>query len=127
MTSPQRSYNLPKAFKHAFAGLWHVLRTQRNAWIHSLATAAVIVMAFWMRVDRREWALLLLAIGLVWIAELFNTALEATIDLTKPEPHPLARTGKDIAAAAVLIAAVFAVIIGILILGPPIWARLTQG
>jgi diacylglycerol kinase len=127
MTSPQRLNNLPEAFKHAFAGLWHVLRTQRNAWIHSLATAAVIIMAFWTRVDRRDWALLLFAIGLVWIAELFNTALEATIDLTKPDPHPLARTGKDIAAAAVLIAAAFAVIIGILILGPPIWARLTQG
>ena len=127
MTSPQRSNNLPEAFKHAFAGLWHVLRTQRNAWIHSLAAAAVIVTALWLGLDRRDWALLLFAIGLVWVTELVNTALEATIDLAKPDQHPLARTGKDIAAAAVLIAAVFAVIIGILILGPPIWARLTQG
>lgn len=112
------------AFRYAFSGWWHVLRTQRNAWIHAVASVSVISLAAWLGLDRHSWALVLLAIGLVWLAEFLNTALEAVVDLASPEVHPLARVGKDVGAAAVLIAAVTAAAVGLLVLGPPLYLRL---
>jgi diacylglycerol kinase len=108
------------AFRYAVSGLWYVIKTQRNAWIHAFASATVILIATLLQLPRRDWALLLLAIGLVWTAEFANTALEALVDLASPESHPLAKVGKDVGAAAVLIAAVTSLAIGILILGPPL-------
>jgi diacylglycerol kinase len=64
----------------------------------------------------------MIAIALVWIAEFLNTALEAVVDLASPQQHELAKIGKDVGAAAVLIAAVTSIVIGLLILGPPLWA-----
>jgi diacylglycerol kinase len=101
-----------------------VLRSQRNAWIHAVATVCVVAAGLWLGVDRLSWALLLSAIGGVWLAEFLNTALEAVVDLASPEHHPLARVGKDVGAAAVLIAALTAAMIGVLVLGPPALARL---
>ena len=114
------------SFKFAFAGWWHVLRTQRNAWIHALISLTVMAMAAWLRVDRRDWAVLILTIAVVWMAEFINTALEAVVDLASPELHPLAKVGKDVGAAAVLIGALASVIVGLLILGPPLWSALVQ-
>lgn len=124
MSASQRARSRAAAFRYAFRGWWHVLRTQRNAWIHALASALVLGLAWWLRLGRQDWALLLLAIGLVWIAEFLNTALEAVVDLASPESHPLARVGKDVGAAAVLIAALTAAVVGFLILGPPLWRSL---
>ena len=101
-----------------------MIRTQRNAWIHIFASVVVISLGAWLRIDRRDWAFVLLAISLVWMAELINTALEAVVDLASPSQHPLARVGKDVGAAAVLIAACSSVGIGLLILGPPLWSKL---
>jgi diacylglycerol kinase len=101
-----------------------VLRTQPNAWIHAIATASAIVLGLWLRLSRIEWAILTLTIGLVWTAEFINTALEAAVDLASPDIHPLAKIGKDVSAAAVLVAAIISVVIGLLVLGPPLWARL---
>jgi diacylglycerol kinase len=84
----------------------------------------VIALGLWLGLSRVEWAILALTIGLVWTAEFINTALEATVDLASPDIHPLARIGKDVGAAAVLVAAILSVVIGLLILGPPLWARL---
>lgn len=112
------------AFGYAFRGWWYVVRTQKNAWIHSVATALVLLLAAWLRLPARDWAVLLLAIALVWTAEFINTALEAVVDLASPGRNPLAARGKDVGAAAVLIAALISVITGLLILGPPLWARL---
>ncbi|HEY9088546.1 MAG TPA: diacylglycerol kinase family protein [Anaerolineaceae bacterium] len=112
------------AFRYAFAGWWYVLRTQRNAWIHSLATLLVILLAAWLRLPLRDWAVLVLTIGAVWTAEFINTALESIVDLASPQQHPLAKAGKDVGAAAVLIAALCAIVVGLLILGPPLWLRL---
>ena len=112
------------SFRCAFAGCGHVLRTQRNAWIHVVFTVAVVGVGLWLELSRQDWALIIFAIILVWMAEFLNTALEAVVDLTSPQPHPLAKTGKDVAAAAVLIAAGGAVLIGLLILGPPLWRKL---
>jgi diacylglycerol kinase len=114
-----------KAFGHAFSGWWFVIRTQRNAWIHMVVSVAVIIMSFILRINATGWALILLAIAMVWIAEFLNTALEAVVDLaSNHQQHDLAKVGKDVGAAAVLIAAFSSIIIGLLILGPPLWSLL---
>jgi diacylglycerol kinase len=125
MNSPHRARSRASAFRYAFSGWWYVLRSQRNAWIHAVATLIVVAAGLWLSVDRLSWALLLGAIGLVWLAEFLNTALEAVVDLASPELHPLARVGKDVGAAAVLIAALTAAGIGLLVLGPLLLARLS--
>src|SRR3990172_8870046 len=93
------------AFRYAFSGWWFVIRTQRNAWIHAVATAVVLVMSFWLRLSFLEWAVILLAVAMVWLAEFLNTALEAVVDLSSPQHHELAKVGKGVGAAAVLITA----------------------
>jgi diacylglycerol kinase (ATP) len=112
------------AFGYAFRGCWYVLRTQRNAWIHALLTTLVILLAFWLKIPLRDWAILLILIAMVWTAEFINTALEAVVDLASPQNHPLAKVGKDVGAAAVLIAALTSMLVGLLVLGPPLWERL---
>jgi diacylglycerol kinase (ATP) len=114
------------SFRFAFSGWWFVIRTQRNAWIHAIISIAVIAVAIWLRLEARDWATIILAIAMVWTAEFLNTALEAVVDLASPKQHMLARVGKDVGAAAVLIAAASAAIIGVFILGPPLWARLSS-
>jgi diacylglycerol kinase len=104
--------------------LWHVLRSQRNAWIHAAASILVILLAALLHVASWDWAILLLAIGLVWMAEFINSALEAVVDLASPDMHPLARVGKDVGAAAVLIAAITSAVVGLIILGPALGHRL---
>jgi diacylglycerol kinase (ATP) len=112
------------AFRHALRGWWYVIRTQRNAWIHALITTLVVLLAFWLGLSVRDWAVLLLTIAMVWTAEFINTALEAVVDLASPQHHPLAKVGKDVGAAAVLIAALTSILIGLLILGPPLWEKI---
>jgi diacylglycerol kinase len=112
-----------KAFRYAFTGWWFVIRTQRNAWIHMVVSVAVILMSFILHISTVSWALIMLAIAMVWIAEFLNTALEAVVDLaSNNQQQDLARVGKDVGAAAVLIAALASVVIGLLVLGPPLWA-----
>ena len=78
----------------------------------------------WLGLPGRDWAVIILTMMAVWMAEFMNTAIEAVVDLTMPQPHPLAKVAKDVAAAAVLIGALGAVLIGLLLLGPPLLARL---
>lgn len=113
-----------QSFIYAFRGWWHVIKTQQNAWIHSVVTIAVVIVGLWLGLPARDWAVLLVTIAMVWAAEFFNTAIEAVVDLASPMQHPLAKVGKDVGAAAVLIAALAAVGVGLLILGPPLWERL---
>jgi len=108
------------SFKNAFVGWWHVIKTQQNAWIHAIATVTTIIIALWLELPLRDWAVLLVTITMVWAAEFLNTALEIVVDLASPDLHPLAKAGKDVGAAAVLIAAMSAVWIGIMLLGPPL-------
>jgi diacylglycerol kinase (ATP) len=82
----------------------------------------VVALGVYLQLNWQAWATLFLAIGLVWTAEFVNTALEAIVDLASPEMHPLAQVGKDVGAAAVLIAALVSALIGLLILGPPLIA-----
>ena len=112
------------SFEHAYNGWWYVLRTQRNAWIHAAFSTAVLLVSLWLRLPLRDWAVLILTIALVWAAEFINTALEAVVDLASPQQHPLAKVGKDVGAAAVLLASFAAILIGLLILGPPLLEKL---
>ncbi|NPV55955.1 MAG: diacylglycerol kinase family protein [Anaerolineae bacterium] len=115
-----------KAFGYAFSGLFYVLRTQKNSWIHLAATILVISLAWWLELPILSWTVIILAIGMVWSSEIMNTSLEAIVDLASPQNHPLAKVGKDVGAAAVLLAAGSAFIIGILLIGPPLIDKLHQ-
>jgi diacylglycerol kinase len=112
------------AFGHAFRGWWHVLKTQQNAWIHSVVATLIIILGLWLEIPARDWAVIVLTIAMVFTAEFINTAIEAVVDLASPVQHPLAKVGKDVGAGAVLVSALAAALIGLLILGPPLWARL---
>jgi len=111
------------SFGHAFRGWGHVLKTQHNAWIHSVVATIVVLLGLWLGLPARDWAVLVLAIAMVFTAEFINTAIEAVVDLASPSQHPLAKLGKDVGAAAVLVAALSAILIGLLILGPPLWQK----
>ena len=113
------------AFGHAFRGWRYVLNTQHNAWIHTVVAIIVLILGVWLNLSARDWAVLVLTIAMVFTAEFINTAIEAVVDLASPVHHPLAKVGKDVGAGAVLVAALAAILIGLLILGPPLWARLT--
>jgi len=114
------------AFGHAFRGWWHVLRTQHNAWIHSMVATIVVAMGLWLKLKPLDWAVIVLTIAMVFTAEFINTAIEAVVDLASPVHHPLAKVGKDVGAGAVLVAALAGIVIGLLILGPPLWARIVS-
>lgn len=118
------AYSRIKSFKYAFQGWWWVLKTQHNAWIHGLVTIAVFAVGLWVGLSLTEWAILVLTTMAVWMAEFMNTAIEAVVDMVSPEFHPLAKVAKDVAAAAVLLGAIGAVLVGLLILGPPLWEKL---
>jgi len=109
-----------RSFRYAIEGWWYVVRTQQNAWIHAVVSIVVILMGLWLSISPWDWAVIILAIAMVWAAEFFNTALEAIVDLASPEASHLAKIGKDVGAAAVMIAAGASIIIGFLILGPPL-------
>ena len=113
-----------RSFGYAFRGWWYVLRTQRNAWLHVVIAIVVFGLSIWVGLKPVEWAVIVLTTAMVFAAEFLNTAIEAVVDLASPHRHPLAKVGKDVGAGAVLISALAAVVIGALILGPPLWARL---
>jgi len=120
----QPSSDLLTSFKHAFSGVWYVVRTQRNARIHLAVALVVIALGLWLGLSYTQWAVIVLTIGLVLAAEAFNTVAEAAVDLATAERHPLAKIAKDVAAGAVLLMAITAVVVGLLILGPPLWRSL---
>ncbi|MFC4305587.1 diacylglycerol kinase family protein [Cohnella boryungensis] len=110
-----------RAFRSAGAGIWEALRSERHMRFHAAAGLAVGLLGGLLRVSREDWLWLLAAIASVWTAELFNTAIERTVDRISPEKHPLAKAAKDSAAGAVLMTAVFAAAVGAIVLGPPLW------
>ncbi len=119
-----RSRNLLDAFRYAFQGLGYALRTQRNTRIHLTIAAAVVVLGLWLGLTPTQWAVLALTIGLVLVSEMLNTMAETLVDLISPGYDPLAKVVKDVTAGAVLLTVIFSVIVGLLVLGPPLWARL---
>ena len=107
-----------KSFGYALRGLGFVLRTQHNAWIHLGITAAVIAGGLWLKIAAHDWRWIALAIGFVWVAEIVNTAFEHLCDVVQPEFHVSVKAAKDVAAGAVLVAAIVAAIIGVLVFLP---------
>jgi len=107
-----------RSFFFAGQGVWHAVRTQRNMRVHVAAAIAVVIAGAVLRIGAVQWACLALAIGIVLVAEMFNTVIEAMIDLQSPHLHPLAKIAKDGAAGAVLIASVAAVGVAIAVFVP---------
>ncbi|GAB2859295.1 diacylglycerol kinase family protein [Hymenobacter ruber] len=106
------------SFGHAGRGVWSALRSEVHLRFHALATVVVIGLGLYCRITRLEWALVAIAVACVWSAELVNTAIEALTDLASPAWHPLAGKAKDVAAGAVLLAALGALVVGALVFGP---------
>lgn len=109
-----------KSTNHAWRGLGILVRTTHNFWLHIFFAILAIILGFILNISIAEWAILVLVIGLVLIAEAFNTAIEIDIDLTSPNYHPYARDTKDVSAGAVGITIIIASIIGLIIFLPKI-------
>ncbi|MEI9896140.1 MAG: diacylglycerol kinase family protein [Chthoniobacter sp.] len=107
-----------RRFGWAGRGVLVLFRTQANARIHAVAALCAIVGGFFFGISRGEWCAVVGVIGLVFTAEGINTAIEAVVDLASPGLHPLAERAKDVAAGAVLLAALAALVIGLLVFGP---------
>ncbi|MES2592587.1 MAG: diacylglycerol kinase family protein [Bacteroidota bacterium] len=101
-----------KSFGFAIEGIVTFFKTQHNAWIHAVAAVVVVVAGFILNVNNTEWCLLAIAIALVIISEMLNTAIEFLTDIVSPAIHPVAKKVKDVAAGAVLFAAITAAVIG---------------
>lgn len=110
-----------QAIKIAFDGIRYVLATQPNARIHGAFTLAVFLAAGLLKLPRMEWVVLVLTVGLVWAAEVFNTAIEIAVDEISPDFDPRAKIIKDVSAGAVLISVLAAILVGLLIFGPHLW------
>ena len=117
-----RKVKYSEKFLNAFRGLYIVSKTTRHLFIHLFVAILAISFGFYFRVSSQEWIALVFAVGFVFVAETFNTAIEIDIDLTSPEYHPYARDTKDVSAAAVLLAALVAIIVGLIIFLPKILA-----
>ncbi len=113
-----------RSFAWAFRGLLYAFRTQPNIWVHAIATVLVVSVSIWLKISKIEWVAIIMAIGLVWVAELMNTVAETIVNISSPDKHPLARIAKDLAAAAVLITAIVAAAIGLIVLGMPLLLKL---
>jgi diacylglycerol kinase len=122
MSDSNYLYSRIKSIRIALEGLKYVLMTQHNARIHAAITLAVFLSAFILGINRLEWVCLLLVIGLVWTAEILNTAVEVLVDMVRPEHSQGAKIIKDVCAGAVLVSAAISVLVGLLIFGPRLWS-----
>ena len=125
--SPRRALSLIESFNHAIEGIVHVLRTHRNMRIHFAAAIVVLIAAVWEGVTRFELIALMIAIAFVLVAEMINSAVEQAIDVSTTSFDPLAKLAKDVAAGAVLIAAINAVAVGYLVFSRRVSEPATNG
>jgi diacylglycerol kinase len=120
--SPQpqkrRNASMVQAFSCAINGFYLALRSEPHMRFHVIAAILAVSLGLYFSVSLQEWGMLFIIIGIVLMAELFNTAIETTLDLVMPTPHPTVKAAKDIAAAAVWISAVMSSLIGSLIFIP---------
>lgn len=124
--SAMKEQRFSESLTNAIKGVGHTWRTERNFRIHSAAVVLVLIIAGTAKLQPLEWAMLFLAITLVLVCELVNTAIENAVDLFMQDFHPLAQVAKDVAAGAVLVASVNAVIVGLFIFRRFIWQVLTK-
>jgi diacylglycerol kinase (ATP) len=107
-----------KSFKYAGRGVCLHLQTTHNSWIQIFIFFCVVALGLFLGITKIEWLFVILASGLVFVSEAFNTAIEIDIDLTSPEFHPCAKNTKDVAAGAVLISSIIAAAVGLIIFVP---------
>ncbi len=119
----KRSPTWGKVFKNAFNGCLYAFKTQRNFTIHFIVAFLVIILSLWLKISLEEFLILLLVIFFVLTVEMGNTTVEKTVDLITEKWNPKAKIAKDLAAGMVLLASIGAVIIGLLILFPPLWQK----
>ena len=112
--------SMKNSFKYAIEGFVSSFKTERNMKIHIMAMIIVIALGIFMKLNKIEWCIITIAIVMVISAELFNTAIETVVDMVSPQKNSQAKLVKDIAAAAVLVLAIGAAVIGIIIFGPKI-------
>ena len=115
-----------RSFGHAIRGLKVLLQTQHNAGIHAVATVLVVAAGALFEISPAEWALIALAVVCVWATEALNTSIEFLVDLVSPDLHPLAAKAKDVAAGAVLAAAIGSLVVGVLVFGPHVLKALER-
>ena len=109
---------LTNSFKYAFEGILQAYVGEQNLKIHTVIALLVIIFGFLLKISYTEWLVCLVLIGLVLMAEFFNTSIEYLVDLVSPEIHPLAKATKDTASAGVLMMAIISAIIGLIIFIP---------
>jgi diacylglycerol kinase len=107
-----------KSFRYATRGIGKVIKTENNAKVHLIATVAVVFLGFFMRISLRDWCWLIVSMAFVWVTEIINTCIEKIVDIVSPEYSSKAGAIKDMAAGAVLIAAIAALLIGCLVFYP---------
>jgi diacylglycerol kinase len=121
--SPITSRSRWSSLRYALAGWLYMLKYGKNTRIQAVVSILVFVVGLWLGLPTTTWAILILTITVNWIAEFINGAVEAAINLASPEIHPMARVGKDVAAAASLLAAAASAVIGALLMLPPLLER----
>jgi diacylglycerol kinase len=112
------------SLKSALAGLRYLMVREQSIQVLAFYSIVVIGFALWLNVNRTEMVELVLALGLAWITEALNTGIEAAVDLAMPDVHPLAKVAKDVGSAAALLSATLSLVVSIMLLGPPLIARL---
>ncbi len=122
MTLPRPSW--VKKFRDAIRGAIRSVQTQRSFWVHLPVTLAVLTVAAWLQIEPWRWTTLVIVIGVVLAAELINTSIEQLVAELHPAHNERIGDALDAAAAAVLVAAIAAVAVGLLTLGPPLWQTL---
>lgn len=113
-----------KSVAHAWSGLRELVATEPNARVHLAASLAVVALGLLLGLTAWEWVAIILAAALVWTAEALNSALERLADAVTRDIHPSIRAAKDMAAGAVLVAALAAALVGVVVLGPRLWSLL---
>lgn len=114
---------LVRSFGHAFAGFGHAMRTERNLRWHLVATVFAVGFGVWLKISAPEWIAIVVCIGLVIAAELFNTALERLADRVTKDQDELIRQSKDVSSAAVTALALMSVVVGAIVFAPKLWTK----
>ena len=107
-----------RSFCDAIRGIYRLVSSQHNAWIHAAATVLVVLAGGVFHVSTNDWCWIIVATSIVWTAEAMNTSLEFLADVACPEIHPLVRDAKDVSAGAVLISAIASTVIGTIVFWP---------
>jgi diacylglycerol kinase (ATP) len=121
------SKNRVVSLGYALAGWLYMLRWQKNTRLQAVASIVILLLALWLQISFVELAILILTITIVWMAEFVNAAVEAAVNLSTQTYHPMAKVAKDVASAAVLLGVVASILVGLLLLGPPLLAKLGFG